>query len=195
MKYSTILFFILVLSGCSTTHKEQPKDMEVALPTMNVLAEVCIKPSKKNTLNVVTTERSGSIISSHSYQGNLKNKTSDNMNVYSFLVGKSVDLTYFTVENFSDSTTYFLINRNFTAYKLNEWGKWEEPDYLFKEGSQYKFITLSTDAIDNTDKLLKIKFSKQEPVRVRFKLVDAQEYITKLNSDNKTVTNVSACLN
>lgn len=195
MKYSTILLFSLVLSACSTTHKEKPKDMEVTIPKMNVLADVCTKPSKKNLLNVVTTERGGAVISSHSYQGSLKSKTSDNMNIYSFLVGDSVDLTYFTVENMDDSSTYFLFNRNFNAYKLNEWGPWEEPDYLFKEGTTYKFVTLSTGVIDNTDKLLKISFSKKEPIRVRFKLVDAQEYITSLNSVHKIVTNVSSCLN
>lgn len=193
MKYFSVLLLSLFLSACSSTPKVVPEETKPEPPKLNVLTEVCLKPSKKITLSLITTERSGSDISAHTYQAELKSK--NNIFIYSALLGFSKDLTYFTIENFLDPTTYFLMKRDFSHYKINEWSIWEDPDYLFKEGTQYKFIPLSTSIIDSTNKLLKIKFTKQDPVKVRFKLVNASEYINNLNNELFNPQEINSCVN
>lgn len=158
------------------------------------MAEICMQAPNKESIEVITTERGGSTISSHSYKAILKTKTMDNMSIFNTQVGNSATLTYITVENILDNTTYYLVKRNFTNYKVNQWSDWESPDYLFKEGSQYNFLAMSNSQIDGTSNLLKINFKHLTPVKIRFQLLDKAQ--PQINSDSNIIIprNTQSCL-
>lgn len=190
----------LVLGACSTTSiKNDTVKNDNTLNDINknshVLSEICVNQSAKQTLKINSTERSGKVMSANSYDAELKAITSNKLNIFSVLLGKANDLTYTVVENTLHPSTYFLFKRNFTSYTPNTWGQWENPDYLFKEGSNYTFFWLSTREVDRTNELLKIKFKNQESVKVRFKLIPMEDYNHTVESFNQKEiqTNVADC--
>lgn len=195
----TVVISALLLTACSTSavKKEitEKKNIDNKYKNTHVLAEVCANPSTNNHLTVNITERSGKTISSNSVQLPVKSVLGNNLNLYSVLLGHPHELTYFTVENAFQPTTYFLYKRDFTKYSMNDWSQWEDPDYLFKEGSEYKFLWLSTREIDQTHDLLKIQFKNQKSIKVRFKLTTMESYNkeNQTNSDTIIAKNIANC--
>lgn len=194
MKYASLIFLSFVLSACSSTTVKKEKGKVNLVKNLPVVAEICMQAPNKKTVEVITTERGGSTISSHSYKAVLQTKTTDNMSVFSSEIGTSATLTYVTVENILDNTTYYLFKRNFENYKINQWSDWESPDYLFKEGSQYNFLAMSNNPVDGTSNLLKINFKHLKPVKVRFQLLDKTQ--AQPSSDNNIIVarNSQSCL-
>lgn len=194
MKYASIICTCLVLSACSSTTTKKNSEKVPALKNLPVVAEICMQAPNKNSIEVITTERGGSTISSHSYKAALQTKTMDNMSVFNSVIGTSAMLTYVTIENVLDNTTYYLFKRNFENYKINEWSDWESPDYLFKEGSQYNFLAMSNSQIDGTNNLLKINFKNVKPIKVRFQLLDKQQAQVAPDANIIIAKNTQSCL-
>lgn len=194
MKHSIIILVSMILSACSSTSVKKDTEKLSAIKNLPVMAEVCMQAPNKESIEIITTERGGTNISSHSYKAVLQTKTMDSMNIFSSQIGNSGTLTYVTVENVLDKTTYYLFKRNFDNYKINQWSDWESPDYLFKEGSQYNFLNMSNSATDGTSNLLKINFKHLKPVKVRFQLVDKTKVQTNEDSTVIIARNTQSCV-
>lgn len=195
-----VLISTLLFTACSTstvkTKVNDTPNLNDFYSNLSVLAEICVPAFNKSKLTIHTTERSGETISSNSSEVPLKGITSNNFNIFSVLLGHPNELTYLVVENTFQPTTYFLFKRDYTKYPLNFWSSWENPDYLFKEGTAYKFLFLSTRESDRTHDLLKIQFKNQKPLKARFKLTTMESYNNEIQSNGSVVTskNIPSCL-
>jgi hypothetical protein len=180
--YVIALASILVLSACASTKSQVVTTTAEYKDDYHVVAEVCI-PNHENKIvlngrNAIRTELTNS---SNPYALKLYAYTVDKMSIFRGNVGKVEGLTYVTFANKDNSS--FLFKRDFSKYKINQWGAWEVADFLVKEGkeSDKMFFWLATRDKDRTSELEKFSYPVSEDIRVRFKIMKFEDYLNTIS--------------